>query len=130
MKIAIFLYLIDVLPHIACFLKVIAILLFFFLFIGMSIYIVMKVDGDIDNEGYNFFDRNFKKMIAFCLCLFILGILIPSRQFMYMAGGLYLGNEALENPKVKALVGKSYKILDDKLDEILNSLSHINKKDK
>ena len=38
------------------------------------------------------------------------------------AGGIYLGSEALENPKVKTLVEKSYRILDDKLNTILQKI--------
>lgn len=121
MKIAVFLYFIDVLSYISCFLRLIAIV-GFFMVVLIVIFIGMPTNEYTDNALYRFFVKHVKKIIASWLCLLLLCALLPKKELMYLAGGLYLGNEALENPKVKALLEKSYRILDDKLDTMLKKI--------
>lgn len=122
MKIAAFLYLVDVLSHISFFLGLIAIIVGFFMVILIVIFIAMSVNEDTDNDWYRFFVKHGKKIIASWLCLLLLCAVMPRKELMYIASGLYLGNEALENPKVNALFEKSYKLIDSKLDEMLQSI--------
>ena len=127
MKIALFLYFVDTLSHISCFLKLIVVISGLFIVL-IVIFIGLSASADAtDNNLYRFSVKNIKKIIACWLCLLLLWAVIPRKELMYIAGGLYLGNEVLENPKVKALVEKSYRILDDKLDTILQKIEGVEK---
>lgn len=48
-------------------------------------------------------------------------VLIPSQTFLYALAGLKAGDEIVKHEKVNSLLEKSYKVLDKKLDEILES---------
>lgn len=50
----------------------------------------------------------------------LLIIFIPANKFMYTITGLYVGTKLIEQPYTNSLLEKSYKILDKKLDEIIN----------
>lgn len=127
MKIIAFLYLVDVLSRLLFFFVVIAKIVGFFIVISVVIFLAMKANKNTDNDLYIFFAKYGKKIIASWLCLLLLWAVIPRKELMYIAGGLYLGNEVLENPKVKTLVEKSYRILDDKLDTILQKIEGVEK---
>ena len=125
MKIIAFLYLVDVLSRLLCFFEVIAKIVGFFIVISVVIFLAMNANKNTDNDLYIFFFFLCKKIVASWLCLLLLLTAIPRKDFMYIAGGLYLGNEVLENPKVKTLVEKSYRILDDKLNTILQKIEGV-----
>ena len=127
MKIALFLYFVDTLSYISYFLKLIATIVGFFIVISVVIFLAMSANENTDNDLYRFFVKRGKKIIVCWLCLLLLCAVIPRKELMYIAGGLYLGNEVLENPKVKTLVEKSYRILDDKLDTILQKIEGVAK---
>ena len=127
MKIIAFLYLVDVLSRLLRFFGVIANIVGFFIVISVVIFLAMKANKNTDNDLYIFFAKYGKKIIASWLCLLLLLVALPRKEFMYIAGGIYLGNEALENPKIKTLVEKSYRILDDKLNTILQKIEGVEK---
>ena len=127
MKIALFLYLIDVLSRLLFFFVVIAKIVGFFIVISVVIFLAMSANKNTDNDLYRFFIKYGKKIIACWLCLLLLWAVIPRKELMYIAGGIYLGNEVLENQKVKTLVEKSYRIFDDKLDTILQKIEGVEK---
>ena len=127
MKIIAFLYLVDVLSHILRFLGLIANIVGFFIVISVLFFLAMKANKNTDNDLFLFFVKYGKKIIASWLCLLLLLVALPRKEFMYIAGGLYLGNEALENPKVKIIVEKSYRLLDDKLNTILQKIEGVQK---
>ena len=120
MKIAVFLYFVDVLSHISYFSSLIAIIVGLFI-VSIVIFIVLSANNT-ENNLYRFSVKNIKKFIVSWLCLLLLCAVMPRKELMYVAGGIYLGNEALENPKIKTLVEKSYRILDDKLNTILQKI--------
>lgn len=126
MKIAAFLYLVDILSHISYFLGLIAIISGLFIAF-VVLFIAMSANKDTDNYWYRFFVKYGKKIIVCWLCLLLLCAVIPRKELMYIAGGIYLGNEALENPKIKTLVERSYRILDDKLNTILQKIEGVEK---
>lgn len=127
MKIAAFLYLVDILSHISFFLGLIALVVSFIVVIVIVTFITLSVYEYTDNDWYIFFVKHGKKIIASWLCLLLLLAVLPRKELMYIAGGIYLGNEALENPKVKTLIEKSYKILDDKLNTMLKEIEGVTK---
>ena len=127
MKIIAFLYLVDVLSHILRFLGLIALVVSFIVVIVIVVFITLSIYKYTDNDWYIFFVKHGKKIIASWLCLLLLCAVIPRKELMYIAGGIYLGNEALENPKIKTLIEKSYRILDDKLDTILQKIEGVEK---
>lgn len=127
MKIAAFLYLVDILSHISFFLGLIALVVSFIVVIVIVVFITLSVYEYTDNDWYIFFVKHGKKIIVCWLCLLLLCAVIPRKELMYIAGGLYLGNEVLENPKVKTLVERSYRILDDKLNTILQKIEGVEK---
>ena len=122
MKIIAFLYLVDVLSRLLCFFGVIAKIVGFFIVISVVIFLAMSANKNTDNDLYIFFAKYGKKIIASWLCLLLLLAAMPRKDFMYIAGGIYLGSEALENPKINALIEKSYRIIDDKLNSILQEI--------
>ena len=125
MKIIAFLYLVDVLSRLLCFFGMIAKIVGFFIVISVVIFLAMNANKNTDNDLYRFFVKYGKKIIISWLCLLLLWAVIPRKEFMYVAGGIYLSNEALENPKIKTLVEKSYRILDDKLNTILQKIEGV-----
>ena len=125
MKIIAFLYLVDVLSRLLCFFEVIAKIVGFFIVISVIIFLAMNANKNTDNDLYIFFAKYGKKIIASWLCLLLLLVALPRKEFMYIAGGIYLSNEALENPKIKTLVEKSYRIFDDKLNTILQKIEGV-----
>ena len=127
MKIIAFLYLVDVLSRLLRFFGVISNIVGFFIVISVVIFLAMSATKNNDNDLYRFFIKYGKKIIASWLCLLLLLVALPRKEFMYIAGGIYLGNEALENPKIKTLVEKSYRIFDDKLNTILQKIEGVEK---
>lgn len=125
MKIALFLYLVDVLSRLLCFFGVIAKIVGFFIVISVVIFLAMNANGNTDNNLYRFFVKYGKKIIVSWLCLLLLLTAMPRKDFMYVAGGIYLGSEALENPKIKTLIEKSYRIVDEKLNAILQKIEGV-----
>ena len=126
MNIAAFLYLVDVLSRLSGFFGLIAVIVGFFIVISVVIFLAMA-NENTDNDLNRFFVKYGKKIIVCWLCLLLLWAVIPRKELMYIAGGIYLGNEALENPKVKTLVERSYRILDDKLNTILQKIEGVEK---
>lgn len=126
MKIALFLYFVDVLSRLFFLFGFIAIISGLFIAF-VVIFIAMCANEDTDNYWHRFFVKYGKKIIVCWLCLLLLCAVIPRKELMYIAGGLYLGNEVLENPKVKTLVERSYRILDDKLNTILQKIEGVEK---
>lgn len=127
MKIIAFLYLVDVLSRLLFLFGLIAKIVGFFIVISVVIFAVMSANKNTDNGLYRFFVKYGKKIIVSWSCLLLLFAVIPRKELMYIAGGLYLGNEVLENPKVKTLVERSYRILDDKLNTILQKIEGVEK---
>lgn len=127
MKIIAFLYLVDILSRLLFLFGLIAKIVGFFIVISVVIFAVMSANKNTDNGLYRFFVKYGKKIIVSWSCLLLLFAVIPRKELMYIAGGLYLGNEALENPKIKTLVEKSYRILDDKLNTILQKIEGVEK---
>ena len=66
--------------------------------------------------------KSIKPLLIILVALILFRAILPSKDFVYMAGGIYMGSEILENPKVNALFEKSYKIIDSKLDEMLQNI--------
>ena len=58
--------------------------------------------------------------IAFVFCLLI-AVISPSKGLMYTIAGFHIGAKLIEQPQMNSILDKSYKILDQKLDEILNN---------
>ncbi|MDE6209599.1 MAG: hypothetical protein K2M73_08025 [Lachnospiraceae bacterium] len=58
--------------------------------------------------------------ITFVLCLLI-AVISPSKGLMYTITGFHIGGKLIEQPQMNSILDKSYKILDQKLDEILNN---------
>ena len=44
---------------------------------------------------------------------------MPSKNFFYIVAGIHTGKELITNEKASNILDKSYKLLDTKLDEIL-----------
>ena len=126
MKIAAFLYFVDFLSRLSGFFGLIAVIVGFFIVISVVIFLAMA-NENTDNDLNRFFVKYGKKIIVCWLCLLLLWAVIPRKELMYIAGGIYLGSEALENPKVKTLVERSYRILDDKLNTILQKIEGVEK---
>ena len=127
MKIIAFLYLVDVLSRLFASFGVIANIVGFFIVISVVIFLAMSATKNTDNDLYRFFVKYGKKIVASWLCLLLLLTAMPRKDFMYVAGGIYLGSEALENPKIKMLIEKSYRIVDEKLNAILQKIEGVEK---
>lgn len=51
--------------------------------------------------------------------LIILNVLIPSQKTLYTLAGVYVGVQLMENPQTNELLNKSYKVINKKLDSLI-----------
>lgn len=58
----------------------------------------------------------YKTLITVCG---ILAILLPSKQTVYIASGIYVGQAVYDNTKENPVVQKAYKLAEEKLNELL-----------
>lgn len=126
MKLLIFFYLAELIPDIkkvACFFNNFILLC---LVLAIIFIIFCRFNEKDITEGLNTIakkvERSLKPLVILFVVLILFKIILPSKEFIYIAGGLYTGNEIMDNPKVNALFEKSYKLIDSKLDEMLQSI--------
>ena len=68
--------------------------------------------------------RNTLFLFFLIFCMFIgVGTLIPSRDFMYQAGAVYLGKEVIKNEQVQEAFNKVKKVIDLNLDKQIKELN-------
>lgn len=70
--------------------------------------------------------KSIKICIISSIIFGIIVILVPKSSTMYLMAGAYVGTEASKNPAVVNKLSKVNKIIDYKLDEILNELGSKN----
>lgn len=125
MLIAFLIYLINVfesMQKLACIFLVIGVCL-----IGIAfLFSVFSncLDDEID-------EKVAKKVIKFASIFFIvlslIVVFVPKSETMYLMIGAYLGTQIIEKPEVSEKLSKVYKIIDLKLDEVLDDLSQKSK---
>ena len=127
MLIAFLIYLINVFESIqtlACIFLIIGVCL-----IGVA-FLFSVVSNSLD---YEIDKKVAKKVIKFSSIFFIVLSLIvvftPKSETMYLMIGAYLGTQIIEKPEVSEKISKVYKIINLKLDEVLDDLSQTKSRD-
>ena len=103
-------------------------LAFIFLVIGVCLigvtFLFSVVSNSLDDE---IDEKVAKKVIKFSSIFFIvlslIVVFVPKSETMYLMIGAYLGTQIVEKPEVSEKLSKVYKIIDLKLDEVLDDLS-------
>ena len=126
MKLLIFFYLVELIPGIKKAAAFLSSFILLCLVLAVIFIIICRFNEKDITEGLNAVvkkvERSLKPLVILFVVLILFKIILPSKEFIYIAGGLYAGNEIMDNPKVNALFEKSYKIIDSKLDEMLQSI--------
>ena len=127
MLIAFLIYLINVFENIqtlACILLIIGVCL-----IGVA-FLFSVVSNSLDDE---IDEKVAKKVIKFSSIFFIvlslIVVFVPKSETIYLMIGAYLGTQIVEKPEVSEKLSKVYKIIDLKLDEVLDDLSQTKSRD-
>lgn len=118
MLIAFLIYLINVFESIqklACIFLILGVCL-----IGVA-FLFSVITNSLDNE----IDKKVaKKVIKFSSIFFIvlslIVVFVPRSETMYLMIGAYVGSKVIENPEVNENLSKVYKIINYKLDEVLD----------
>ena len=127
MLIAFLIYLINVFESIqklACIFLIIGVCL-----IGVA-FLFSVVSNSLDDE----IDKKVAKKIIkyssiFFIVLSLIVVFVPKSETMYLMIGAYLGTQIVEKPEVSEKLSKVYKIIDFKLDEVLDDLSQTKSRD-
>ena len=127
MLIAFLIYLINVfesMQKLACIFLIIGVCL-----IGVA-FLFSVVSNSLDDE---IDEKVAKKVIKFSSIFFIIlsliVVFVPKSETMYLMIGAYLGTQIVEKPEVSEKLSKVYKIIDLKLDEVLDDLSQTKSRD-
>ncbi|QXG07619.1 hypothetical protein [Erwinia phage Pecta] len=73
-----------------------------------AVFAMVDINGTV--KGY-------KRYPIICLLILLFSILLPSKSTIYTMAAAYGVQEAATNPDVQRLAGKSFKLLEQKLDE-------------
>ena len=118
MLIAFLIYLINVfesMQNLACIFLIIGVCL-----IGVA-FLFSVVTNSLDDE---IDEKVTKKVIKFSSIFFIvlslIVVFVPRSETMYLMIGAYVGSKVIENPEVNENLSKVYKIINYKLDEVLD----------
>ena len=127
MLIAFLIYLINVfesMQKLACIFLIIGVCL-----IGVA-FLFSVLSNSLDDE---IDEKVAKKVIKFSSIFFIvlslIVVFVPKSETMYLMIGAYLGTQIVEKPEVSEKLSKVYKIIDLKLDEVLDDLSQTKSRD-
>lgn len=124
MLLAFFIYLASVFDT----LNSVAKIALFILFVTFCFSFIFNMVSNADRNP--FLHKVTSKSIKICIISSIIFgtivILVPKSSTMYLMVGAYVGTEASKNPAVVNKLSKVNKIIDYKLDEILNELGSKN----
>ena len=125
MLIAFLIYLINVfesMQKLACIFLIIGVCL-----IGVAfLFSVFSncLDEEIDEKVAK---KIIKYSSIFFIVLSLIVVFVPKSETMYLMIGAYLGTQIVEKPEVSEKLSKVYKIIDHKLDEVLDDLEQKSK---
>ena len=113
-----FIYLAGIVNQINIAMKIISALLLAAV-VGMVFYLMeqekSKVDPHIIEAGWKFW----KKLIVALIICGTIGLLAPRDKTMYAIAGTYSAVQIAQSPESKVLIEKSFKVINQKLDEML-----------
>ena len=125
MLIAFLIYLINVfesMQKLACIFLIIGVCL-----IGVG-FLFSVISNSLDEEIN---EKVAKKVIKissiFFIVLSLIVVFVPKSETMYLMIGAYLGTQIIEKPEVSEKISKVYKIINLKLDEVLDNLEQKSK---
>lgn len=112
-------YLIDLFNTISALTKV---LFVFIVPITIFMYMFMLIHtSDYNERARNLIKNIFSsKWFKSLWVISILGLLIPSKQSMYVMLGLHVGNNVITEVSKSPIYNKAYKVLEKSLDDYLN----------
>lgn len=125
MLIAFLIYLINVfesMQKLACIFLIIGVCL-----IGVAfLFSVFSncLDDEIDEKVAK---KVIKYSSIFFIVLSLIVVFVPKSETMYLMIGAYLGTQIVEKPEVSEKLSKVYKIIDHKLDEVLDDFEQKSK---
>lgn len=127
MLIAFLIYLINVfesMQKLACIFLIIGVCLIGVAFL-FSVF-TNCLDDEIDEKVAK---KVIKYASIFFIVLSLIVVFVPKKETMYLMIGAYLGTQIAEKPEVSEKLSKVYKIIDLKLDEVLDDLSQTKPRD-
>ena len=93
-------------------------------------YVAIKYDNG-EEVAWEYLYRRTLKIYCWVLSsIFALHIFLPAPVYLYTMTGIYVGEQVLDNPKVNALIEKSVKTLELKLDKTLQELNEVDLQNK
>lgn len=124
MLLAFFIYLASVFDTLNSMSKT-ALLILFFVFLGSFIIKIVSL-YESDLTLHKITSKSIKICAISSIIFGAIVVLVPKSSTMYLMAGAYIGTEAVKNPDVVNKLSKVNKIIDYKLDEILNVLESKN----
>lgn len=103
-----------------------------FLIIGVCLFGVASLFGVFGKCFDDEIDEKVAKKVAkfasiFFIVLSLIVVFVPRSETMYLMIGAYLGSKVVEDPEVSEKLSKIYKIVNLKLDEVLDDLEQKSK---
>ena len=93
-------------------------------------YVSLKYDRGKEVAWAYLYRRVLKVYCWVSSSIFALHIFLPSPVYLYTMTGIYVGEQVLDNTKVNALIEKSVKILEIKLDKTLQEFNEVDLQNK
>lgn len=127
MSLVLFIYLAEMISKLMFFIKIL--MFFSFLFTALFVLIMFIISADEDvvkNRKERIVDKLFKYSKHSSIVLIssiIVYLSVPSEKTMYLMAGAYIGQEVATSEIVSEKLNKINKIIDLKLDEIINEYS-------
>lgn len=115
-----FIYLVDVLNTVDCFLAFGTVLLGTATAVAIGLWVLTSSEYECDTHTHKTASYILKAKWFYSLWFIcLLNLFIPQKQTMHLIAGLYLGNELVTEVSKSPLYEKAYKLAEQKLDEYL-----------
>lgn len=103
-----------------------AILVFLFILKGM---VTLHERKEEDYPLIGWLNKNVKKYFFGLFLVLLIGAIIPKKETYYAMLGVYAGQEIIANPQAQALIEKSVKAIEIKLDEVIKNEKETDKEE-
>ena len=92
-----------------------------YIFIKASIFEKISYHDIKAVDGYEVLGRQIKNVWLISVIVGTIILLIPSKGTLYTIAGVYAGQQIIESEKVNSLLDKTYILIEQKLDEVIEN---------
>lgn len=92
---------------------------FFIILLIIKVFLFVEEVEERDFTLIQWFNKNVKKYILGLFLISLLHTVIPQKETYYAMLGVYAGQEIIANPQAQALIEKSVKAIEIKLDDVI-----------